>query len=139
MVVFYALLGMLCWGVAPLFGKLGLSGVNPVTALCLRTIIAGTLVAGWTFGTRSYNDIIEIPVALWVFIAIEAVLATLLGDLAYFIALKHGNVNVVSLVMSCAPVVTILCSYLFMEESVTKPQIAGAILISAGLALVCWD
>ena len=139
MVVFYAVLGMLCWGVAPLFGKLGLSGVNPVAVLCLRTIIAGTLVASWTLSTRSFTDIIQIPAGLWLFIAIEAVLATLLGDLAYFIALKHGNVNVVSLVMSCAPVVTILCSYLFMEEPVTSLQIAGAALISIGLALVCWD
>ena len=139
MAVFYALLGMLCWGIAPLFGKLGLSGATPATAICLRTLIAGTLVAGWIFSTRSYMDIVKVPIGLWIFIAIEAILATLLGDLAYFIALKHGNVNVVSLIMSCAPVVTILCSWLFMDEAVTLAQLAGAILISAGLVLVCWD
>ncbi len=139
MVIFYALLGMLCWGLAPLFGKIGLSGVNPVTAICLRTMIAGTLVVGWAFGTRGYYDIVQIPFALWVFIAIEAVLATLLGDLAYFVALKHGNVNVVSLIMSCAPVVTIVSSYLFMDEVVTAKQVMGGVLISSGLVLVCWD
>ncbi len=139
MVVFYALLGMLCWGLAPLFGKMGLSSVSPVAALCLRTLIAGTLVVGWTFGTRGFCDIAQIPFGLWVFIAIEAVLATLLGDLAYFVALKHGNVNVVSLIMSCAPVVTIIFSYLFMDEAVTAKQLLGGLLISSGLVLVCWD
>lgn len=139
MVILYALFGMLCWGLAPLFGKLGLSGVNPVTALSLRTMIAATLVLGWLIGTRGYSEFSRIPALFWVFIAIEAILATLVGDLAYFVALKNGNINSVTLIMACSPVVTVLLSYLFMGEVVSLRQLAGAAFITLGLALISVD
>lgn len=136
MVVLYALFGMLCWGLAPLFGKLGLGGVNPVTALSLRTMIAATLVLGWLIGTRGYSEFAHIPPLFWLFIAIEAILATLVGDLAYFVALKNGNINSVTLIMACSPVVTVLLSYLFMGEVVSLRQLVGAAFITLGLALI---
>ena len=139
MVIFFALIGMLCWGIAPLFGKLGLLGVHPVTALSLRTLLAAMLVLGWIIGSKSYTDFCNVPPLFWIYIAIEAILATLVGDLAYFVALKYGNVNQVSLVMSCAPVVTLLASYLVLGEHTSIFQIAGALFISIGLALVCLE
>lgn len=138
-VLFYALLGMICWGLAPLFGKLGLDGVSPVTALSLRTIIAATFVASWVVGTRSYSELIHVPVLFWVFIAVEALFATLLGDLAYFIALKYGNINVVTLIMSCAPLVTMLVNYLFLGDLPSFRQLSGALFITCGLLLVCME
>lgn len=139
MVLFYALLGMVCWGLAPLFGKLGLNNVSPLTALSIRTMVAATFVVSWVIGTRSYSELIHVPVAFWVFIAIEALLATLLGDLAYFMALKYGSVNVVMLVMSCAPLVTMLVNYLFLGDIPSFRQLSGAVLISLGLLLVCME
>lgn len=136
MVFIYALLGMLCWGLAPLFGKMGLYRVNPVTALSLRTIIACTLVLGWLIGSRGYNQFGGIPPQFWVFIAIEAILATLLGDLAYFAALKNGNINDVTLIMACSPLVTMFFSYLFMGESMSNIQLIGAFFISVGLIFI---
>ncbi len=137
MVLFYAFLGMVCWGLAPIFGKIGLSGVSPVTALTLRTLIAAAFVLGWVISTASYTELGKVPAMLWFFIAVEALLATLLGDLAYFVALKYGNVNVVTIVMSCAPLVTILINYLCLGNTATSWQIIGSLLITVGLLLVC--
>jgi len=139
MAVFYALLGMLCWGLAPLFGKLGLYSVNPVTALSLRTIIAGTLVMGWLIISRGMHQFFQVPPVFWVLIGIEAVLATLLGDLAYFAALKKGNINDVTLILSCSPLVTMLLSYLFLNEMITNYQIIGAGFITIGLVFITFD
>ncbi|MBF7081780.1 EamA family transporter [Desulfallas sp. Bu1-1] len=139
MAIFYAFLGMLCWGLAPLFGKLGLYNVNPVTALSLRTLIAASLVMGWLIASRGFSQIIQIPPLLWLFISIEAILATLLGDLAYFAALKGGNINEVTLILSCSPLVTMLLSYFFLGEMATGCQIIGAALITIGLFFVCLD
>jgi bacterial/archaeal transporter family protein len=139
MVLFYAFLAMVCWGLAPLFGKLGLNGVNPTAALSLRTLIAATFVVSWVIGTRGYSEMIQIPFLLWVFIAIEALLATLIGDLAYFFALKYGNVNVVTLILSCAPLVTMLANYLFLGDVATWRQLSGALFITIGLLLVCME
>lgn len=136
MAYFYALIGMLCWGLAPLFGKWGLYNVNPATALSLRTMIAATLVMGWLIGSIGFNQFFQVPPLFWLFIGIEAILATLLGDLAYFAALKKGNINQVTLILSSSPVVTILLSYLFLSETLTQQQIIGAIFIGIGLVLI---
>lgn len=139
MVFLYALLGMLCWGLAPLFGKLGLYRVSPATALSVRTLIACFVVMGWLIGSRGYTQFTGIPLQFWVFIGIEAILATLLGDLAYFAALKKGNINDVTLVMACSPLVTMLCSYLFMGESMSNIQLIGAFFISVGLVFIGFE
>ncbi|MCL6611619.1 MAG: EamA family transporter [Peptococcaceae bacterium] len=139
MVFLYAVLGMLCWGLAPLFGKLGLYKASPVTALCLRTIIAATLVTGWLIGSREYNQLFKLPVLFWIFIGIEAILATLLGDLAYFAALKKGNINDVTLILSCSPLVTMLLSCVFFGEKITNIQMIGAFFITVGLTFIYFD
>lgn len=137
MVILFAFFGVLCWGLAPIFGKLGLQGVNPVTALSLRTFMAALMVFGWVSVTRGFSDIVHVSPSLWIYIMVEAILATLIGDLAYFFALKYGNINQVSIIMSCAPVITMLASFFFLEECASYRQIFGALLITIGLALVC--
>lgn len=135
----YALAGALCLGLAPLFGKTALSNVNPLTAFALRTVIAAILMSIWFFGTKGYDELSKLPLSFWPVITIEAVLAALLGDLAYFYALKNGNINEVSLVMSCAPLITIVLSYFIFNEIVTTYQLAGAIFITLGLILISLD
>lgn len=136
MAIFYAFLGMFCWGLAPLFGKLGLYSVQPMAALSLRTIIAATLVMGWLVGSRSFHLFVQVPTTFWIFIGIEAILATLLGDLAYFAALKKGNINNVSLILACSPLVTMLTSFFFLCEIITVYQLIGAAFIVIGLGFI---
>ncbi|MHB8156746.1 MAG: EamA family transporter [Desulfocucumaceae bacterium] len=139
MVFLYAILGMFCWGLAPLFGKLGLYKVNPATALSLRTLIAATVVIFWLIGSRGFSQVFQVPPLFWILIAIEAILATLLGDLAYFAALKKGNINDVSMIMACSPLITMLFSYLFLGEMIKNLQLIGAFFITVGLVFVGMD
>jgi bacterial/archaeal transporter family protein len=138
MVILFAVIGMICWGIAPVFGKLGLNGVSPITAISLRTLMASFMVVGWVVAAKTYTDFMNVPPLFWLFIAIEAILATLVGDLAYFVALKYGNVNTVSLIMSCAPVVTLLANFLILGEIITLRLLLGALFICIGLGLVCF-
>jgi transporter family protein len=128
---------MFCWGLAPLFGKLGLVQINSITALSIRTIFAASMIISWNlvFG-NGLGRYLAVPPKNLIFIVLEALLATLIGDLAYFMALKQGNINQVTLIMSSAPLITIISSYLFLGEHTNLPQLAGALLIVAGLALV---
>ncbi|NPV92735.1 MAG: EamA family transporter [Firmicutes bacterium] len=137
MSVLLALLAMFCWGLAPLFGKLGLVKINSITALSIRTIFAACMIISWNlvFG-HGLERYLAVPARNLIFIILEALLATLIGDLAYFMALKQGNINQVTLIMSSAPLITIVSSYLFLGERTDLPQLAGALLIIAGLALV---
>lgn len=136
MVFLLALFGMLCWGFAPVFAKLGLTGVNPLAGLALRTYISAALLTGWVICSGTFTQIKAIPPHSWVLIGIEGILATLVGDLAYYAALKYGEVSFVTLVMSCSPLVSIVTAVIFLGEQITVPRIAGALLVIGGMGLI---
>lgn len=139
MSVFYALFGVLCLGLAPLFGKIALDSVNPLTAFALRTVIAALLSIIWLGYTKQYPELHRLPLSAWIIITIEAILAAILGDMAYFYALETGSLHEVSVVMSCSPLVTIVFSHFFLKEMISKRQLIGAMLIISGLVIISLD
>lgn len=134
-----SLLGALCWGLAPIAGKAGLAGVDPLAGLALRTLLASALVFGFVVGAGALHQLGAIPFRAWLPIGVEALLATLAGDLAYYAALKHGHASSVALVMSASPLVTVAAAWWWMGEPVAWIKVLGALLIVAGVALVGWD
>lgn len=136
MVFLLAVFGMICWGIAPIFAKIGLRNVNPLAGLTLRTIFAASLIVGWTAISGDLFQIKNIPVNSWIFIVIEAILATLVGDLAYYAAIKKGEVALVTIIMSSSPLVTILCAMIFLGEQITFMRFIGAACIILGIVLI---
>lgn len=139
MVFLYAFISVLCLGVAPFFGKSVIGSINPLTAFALRTIIAAIFVVGWLIVSETYIDLRHLPLTSWGMITLEAVLAAVLADLAYFCALEKGTINQVALLISCAPLVTILVGYLAFDELVSWRQVAGALLVTCGLVVINID
>jgi len=131
-----ALLGMICWGVAPIFGKLGLQGIDPLTALVGRTFIAALLIGAAALGGGRLGHLRAVPFQAWFLIALEAIFATLVGDLFYYAALKWGGAAQTTLVLSAAPLITLWVGWQFLREPLTAPRLLGAALIIAGVALV---
>ena len=136
MVILLALIGMVCWGIAPIFAKIGLRNVNPLAGLALRTMLAASLIVGWVIIDGTIANVKAIPFNSWIIIGIEAILATLVGDLAYYAAIKKGDVSLVTIIMSSSPLVTILCATLFLGEVITLERIAGAALVVLGIVLI---
>lgn len=136
MVYLYAIFGMFCAGLAPILGKMGLYNVNPVTALCLRTLVASTLVMFWLAFSRGLHQLFQVSPWFWLILGVEGVLAILIGDFAYFLAIKKGSLNQVVLIMACSPLVTMLFSFLFFDEVVSLGQLFGAFMVAGGLILI---
>ena len=136
MVIWLALLGMLCWGIAPIFAKAGLQNINPAIGLVLRTVIAVMLVTTWMGLSGGISQFKNITLQQSILIAIEAILATVLGDLAYFAAIKSGSVSTVSMIMSASPLVTMVCAVLFLGERLTFFKCLGAGYIVLGILLI---
>lgn len=136
MVFLLALFGMICWGIAPVFAKIGLRDVDPLAGLVLRTIFASSVVSGWVIVSGSFTKISSIPVSSWWLIGVEALLATLVGDLAYYAAIKKGDVSIVTIIMSSSPLITILCAVLFLGEQLTLARVVGAGLVILGITLI---
>lgn len=142
MVFWIAIFAMVCWGIAPIFAKIGLDNLDPLPGLIIRTFISSFLVLGF-IGFRGLvgydkilDQIVDVPIKTWFLIAIEALLATLVGDLAYYAAIKKGNVSVVTVIMSSSPLVTMLVSTVILGEEITISKIMGAMLVIAGIMFI---
>ncbi len=136
MVFLLSLFGMICWGIAPIFAKVGLSNTSPLSGLAIRTIFAACMVTSWVICSGTLSQLKTITVTSWLLIGIEAILATLVGDLAYFAAIKKGDVSFVTIIMSSSPLITLLCSAIFLGEQITFLRIAGSCLIVLGIILI---
>ncbi|HHY46878.1 MAG TPA: EamA family transporter [Firmicutes bacterium] len=134
--VFLALIGAICWGIAPIFGKLGLTRLDAMSALCIRTLMAGLVVIFWVFMSGQLEAFKHVLPRSCIFIALEAILATLVGDLAYYAALKRGNAGPVMFIMSTSPLVTLVIAVLFLGENPSWAQVIGGLLIVCGLLLI---
>lgn len=131
-----ALFGMLCWGIGPVFAKLGLEGVDPLFGLWARTMAASIIISIWAGSSIHAAGFFAISLKRLGFIVIEAIFATVAGDLAYYAAIKKGACGEVSVILSAAPAVTILLSMLVLGEKPTGWSIVGVLLITLGLVLV---
>ena len=136
MVFILAFFGMLCWGLAPVFGKMGLSQVNPVAGLVIRTYMSAAILTGWVVYSGTLHQLKTIPWQSWILIGVEGLLATLVGDLAYYAALKYGEVSFVTLVMSCSPLISMIMAVIFLGEQISVWRLSGAFLIVVGLVLI---
>ena len=131
-----ALSGMVCWGIAPIFAKIALKNIDPLSGLVLRTIFAASVVSGWVIVSGSFSKVTSIPSGSWWLIAVEALLATLVGDLAYYAAIKKGDVSLVTIIMSSSPLITILGAVLFLGEQITLLRMVGASFVILGIILI---
>lgn len=128
-----AFIGMICWGIAPLFAKLGLKDVDPLTGLAVRTAFSLIIISSIMTINGSIFTLKSISSKALILLCVEAVFATIIGDLAYFAAIKKGDVSIVTIIMSSSPLVTILCATLFLGEPFTLPRTIGAVLIVIGI------
>jgi transporter family protein len=139
MVFLYAFIAVLCLGLAPFFGKSVINCINPLTAFAIRTVIAAILVLAWLIISHTYFELKHLPLSFWITVTFEAAIAAVFADLAYFYALEKGSINQVALVISCAPLVTMMTGYVAFDEIISARQIAGALLVTGGLVLINLD
>lgn len=135
MVLLLSIVGTLCWGIAPIFVKMGLENLNPAVGLLVRTIITAGLIFSWMYIDGSISQIRNVSMTAIVILAIEAVLATFIGDLSYFAAIKKGSVSMVTTIMASAPLVTIIFSVLFLGEVMTIKRFFGTCFVILGIIL----
>lgn len=63
---FLALVGAICWGMAPIFGKIGLRHLNPIDGLFARTLLTILFVSLFFFGASgNTRRIITISLQDW--------------------------------------------------------------------------
>lgn len=133
---FWAAVTALFWGLAPVVEKLGLAKVAPTVAMSVRSFTVSLLMLAYLGASGQLGRLGQVDLRSLAFIALGAVLAGLLGQLTYFLALKQGLTSSVVPVVGAYPLVAALLGFLFLGERVTLLKAAGALLIAVGVALV---
>lgn len=127
----YALFSAIFASLTSILAKFGMKGVNSHLGTAIRTVVVLILAWGIVFGTGNHKAIRELTRQNWIFLVLSG-LATGLSWLFYFKAIQMGPVSKVAPIDKFSVVLTILLSFIILQEQVTLKAVVGGLLISAG-------
>ena len=134
---FWALLTAGIWGIVPLMEKLGLRGtVAPTTGVLVRSVgvVIGLVVLSvvWSpwaaLRTLNWSSI--------VLLAGGGFLASVVGQLAFYQALKTGAISQLTPVAGAYPLVAALLGWWVLREPLTLTRALGVVCVVIGVALL---
>lgn len=127
---------LVLWGVAPVLGKIGLSNLEPLPALLIRSAMVTTILAVAVVMAGKWTAVVTASGRDVIYIVLEGLCAALLGQLAYYYAIKFADISKVTLIVAGAPLVTTLLAVIFLGEKITVYKIAGAVAVILGIVLL---
>ncbi len=133
---FWALLTACIWGVVPLMEKVGVGGTAPTTGVIVRSlgVVAGLVCFGWFWAPWSAVRAVGWPSAL--LLAGGGFLASFVGQLAFYHALKAGAVSQVTPVAGAYPLVAALLGWIVLREPLTLVRLIGVVCVVVGVVLL---
>lgn len=131
-----AVITLVFWGAAPIFGKIGLTKLNPYIALAIRSFVVAIIMLIIISVRGDFRELIKVDLKSVAFIGLEGVLASLIGHFAYYYALKLGETSKVVPITSAFPLITVLIAVIFLAEKITVFKGSGILLILAGIILL---
>jgi transporter family protein len=129
---FYALLSAFFGALVAIFGKIGVRDVDSNLAVAIRTVIIVLFAWGIVLVRGNAADILRIPRHSMIFLVLSA-LATGLSWLFYYRALQIGEASRVAPVDKLSVALTVTLAFLVLGEKPTTGNVAGAVLVAAGV------
>ena len=136
MVIFLLVVATLLWGATPILEKIGLTKVDPVVGITVRSAVAtvGLLILSLLLGRG--RALIEVDGKGFLLFGLSGLLAGALGMWAYYAALKMEATSKIVPISASYPLVTALLTVLILREGVTLPRVIGTALIVIGIWFV---
>lgn len=133
--IFYAILSAVFASLTAILGKVGIVGIESNLGTAIRTIVV--LIMAWVvvFVTKKQHEVKHIDLKSWIFIVLSG-LTTGLSWLCYYKALQDGDASIVVPIDKLSILVTILFSYLFLKEKLTKKSFIGLLIMVAGTLIL---
>ncbi|WP_179862118.1 DMT family transporter [Longibacter salinarum] len=130
------LLGAILWGAYTALNKPVVSDISPVAATFFGIMIALPVLAG--IGAPYASGVAWGEVDLWVWLAIifSGGLSTGIAFVIWNTAVRNVGASNTAIYNNLVPLVALAGGVLFLDETVNAWQIAGGVLIIAGLVLV---
>ena len=122
-------------GVTAILSKIGMQKINSNLGTALRTVVV--LIFTWimAFIVKGYESFKIMGPLNYLFIILSGA-CTGFSWLAYFKALQLGNINKVTPVDKSSTILTMLLSFIILNESISLNMILGIIFIGVGTYLM---
>jgi len=128
---------MLFAGLTSVVAKAGLKNVSADTGLAIRTSFVFAFIWINIFVFNQIKDFLNLTLKDVFFLGVSA-LTTTVSWIFYYKAIKIGQVSEVALIDKASIIITIILSFLFLQEQITWKICIGAILILSGLITISW-
>lgn len=132
----FALLAVLFGGAAPLLDKLALREISPLTGMTVRVVAAAVMMGLYGLAVGVGKQIAAAPRHVLWYLVGSALLAAVLGQFAYYAAIKQAQASQVTPLTAAYPLVTLLLAVPLLREGLTVTKALGALLIVAGVILL---
>ena len=122
-------------GLTSVIAKMGLRNVTSDTGLAVRTVVVFIIIWLNVFIFQSVKDFKNLTKMDIIFLAISGV-TTSLSWIFYYKAIKIGNVSQVALIDKGSILITLLLSFIVLNEQFTWKTAVGGTFILAGLFIL---
>jgi bacterial/archaeal transporter family protein len=133
--ILFSIISMVFAGLTSVIAKMGLKNVSSDTGLAVRTIVVFVLVWVNVLAFQSTRDFKNLTKSDIIFLAISGV-TTSLSWIFYYKAIKIGNVSQVALIDKGSIIITLLLSFIILNEEFTWKIGLGAGFILTGLLIL---
>ena len=130
--IWYALLGIFWWGLWGFLSKIGSEAASPLQMQILFTLGMLPVALGMLVQMRWKLDRNRAGVIYGLMCGI----ATGLGTLGYFAALRDQNASVVTPLTGLFPVLTVVLAFVVLRERLNKVQMGGMLLALAAIVIL---
>ena len=133
----WALLTALVWGMVPVLEKTGLMKTSPLTGIFLRCAGVGIgIILLMIFKFEAVKAAFFVKPQTALFIMTGGLLASFVGQIFFYKALKLGEASQVVPIAAAYPLVSFVLGIIFLSEHITLAQLSGVALVLMGLLLL---
>ena len=130
--LWYALLGVFLWGLWGFLSKIGSDNASPMQMQILFTLGMLPVALGMLVQMRGKLDRDRVGITFGLLSGV----ATGVGTLGYFAALRDQNASVVAPLTGVFPVLTVILAFVVLRERLNKVQMGGMILALVSIVIL---
>lgn len=134
---YFAVLAALVWGIAPIVEKAGLARIEPIAGVMLRSI--GVMIGAIALAALNPSLLklaFRADQKTIILLFIGGVIASILGQVFFYNALRHGEVSKMVPIAATYPLVSFLLGLLFFGEGFTAAKGLGIGFVILGVFLL---
>ncbi len=133
----FALMTAFVWGIVPIIEKVGVSRIQPLAGLLLRScgVITGLLMLA-VFNNSALRVALKADPKTIALLALGGFMASIIGQMFFYNALKLGEASKVVPIAGIYPLVSFILGLIFLGETFTPAKAGGVIFVVIGLFLL---